>query len=81
MEVRAEDHKLDPFAATRELDIVSALRSREAHEGTHIVASDLMHEAANEIERLRLAFHEIASDPTGINSYQANVVKRALGSS
>lgn len=50
----------DPFAATRELDIVDALRSHEAHESSHIVASDLMHEAADEIEQMRAALKECA---------------------
>ena len=36
-------------------------------------------ELGAEIERLRAALEEIADDPTGISSYQADVAKRALG--
>lgn len=42
------------------------------------VASDIRR-ILSEIERLRAALKEIADDPTGVSSYQADIAKRALG--
>lgn len=52
-----------------DVDVVEALRSIEAHAGTHIMASDLMHEAATEIERLRKEL----SDPLYIRVLKSDI--------
>ena len=56
-------------------DLAERLRLPRHHLGCRAIQD----EAAVEIERLIAALEEIASDPTGISSYQADVAKRALG--
>ena len=43
------------------------------------LASHIIDEQAVEIERLRAILKEIAGDPTGISTFQADLAKEALG--
>ena len=53
-------------------------RLREVRDGLANMADALLAKDA-EIERLRAALEEIAGDPTGISTYQADLAKQALG--